>query len=193
MGANTVYVELPSGTILETDRPDLWKEAKRVPKRVGETKLREESLTYLRGILFPGDTVYCVLRGVSSSGMYRRISLLAAPRDGTTSPIVRARAEPFVIDGYAIRVGIGSRPRGRADGIGVGGCGMDMGFALVYELSQMLFPNGYGCIGKGCPSNDHSNGDRDYTLHAEPGTGLQGVGFAHWHKSGGYALKHKWL
>lgn len=30
-----------------------------------------------------------------------------------------------------------------------------------------------------CPSNDHSNGDRDYTQHH--------------HSSGGYALSHRWL
>lgn len=37
----------------------------------------------------------------------------------------------------------------------------------------------FECIGHGCPSNDHCNGDRDYTPHH--------------HNSGGYALKHRWL
>ena len=54
-----------------------------------------------------------------------------------------------------------------------------MGFAVIYELSQALFPKGFECIGEKCPSNDHSNGDRDYTPHH--------------HNSGGYALKHRWM
>lgn len=33
-------------------------------------------------------------------------------------------------------------------------------------ISRVLYPQGFGCIGEGCPSNDHSNGDRDYTPHA---------------------------
>lgn len=65
-------------------------------------------------------------------------------------------------------------------GLTVGGCGMDMGFHLVYNLSRVLFPSGFECIGKGCPSNDHSNGDRNYEPHRHTG-------------DGGYAIKHRWL
>src|SRR3990167_5500047 len=64
-------------------------------------------------------------------------------------------------------------------GVRVGGCGMDMGFHLVYNLSRVLFPDGFDCIGKDFPANDHSNGDRDYKPHT--------------HKDGGYALKQRWL
>ena len=58
---------------------------------------------------------------------------------------------------------------------------MDMGFALVYDLSRTLYPDGFECIGKDaqCPSNDHSNGDRNYAKHN--------------HKDGGYALRQRWL
>jgi hypothetical protein len=45
---------------------------------------------------------------------------------------------------------------------------MDMGFHVVYNLSSALYRGGFGCIGDKpvrCPSNDHSNGDRDYTPH----------------------------
>ena len=35
------------------------------------------------------------------------------------------------------------------------------------------------CIGAGCPSNDHINGDRNHTPHL--------------HESGGYALRQRWI
>ena len=57
---------------------------------------------------------------------------------------------------------------------------MEMGFSLVYTLSSTLYPEGFKCIGYGrCPSNDHRNGDRDYSPHQ--------------HDSGGYAINHEWL
>jgi len=42
-----------------------------------------------------------------------------------------------------------------------------------------LFSGGFTCPGKDCPSNDHSNGDRDYTPHM--------------HTDPGYALRQRWL
>jgi hypothetical protein len=82
---------------------------------------------------------------------------------------------------------------------------MDMGFHLVYTLSYALYPQGFGCVGERCPSNDHSNGDRDYTPHGcydengaledrEPGPGeLRDGCRRHWHRDGGYALTQRWL
>jgi hypothetical protein len=75
---------------------------------------------------------------------------------------------------------------GKRDGVIVGGCGMDMGFHLISELSATLFPDGFGCTGDKCPSNDHTNGDREYTPHIAGAT-------VRWHKSGCYALRHRWL
>lgn len=71
-------------------------------------------------------------------------------------------------------------PRAKDGSLKVGGCGMDMGFPVVYNLSATLFRDGFDCIGKGCPSNDHSNGDRNYEPHRH----------AH---AGGYALSSRWL
>jgi hypothetical protein len=127
---------------------------------------QEECRERLQSLIKPGDTVYCVLRHVSRSGMMRVIDLHII-KDGEPVWIGRTVAD-FL--GYSYK----------DNGLRVTGCGMDMGFAVVYELSHKLFPDGFGCIGKNCPSNDHSNGDRDYT----PG---------HPHTSGGYALKHRWI
>lgn len=161
---------------------------------------RDEAREQLRKLLKPGDIVECILRHVSRSGMRREISLYGPGREW--------------LDGYAARA-LGLR-RGKHDGIVMVGCGMDMGFALVYELSHALWPDGFGCIGddgngKRCPANDHNNGDRDYTPHCEATactsdhvTGCACVpvdgperwrnGPAHWHAAaGGYALRHRWL
>lgn len=146
--------------------------------------------------LAPGDTLYTILRHVSTSGMTRDIGLVILKDGDALHP------------NYAGAALLGLSPApGHRDGIRVGGCGMDMGFHLVSNLGRVLFPDGFGCIGKGCPSNDHSNGDRDYTPHREEtvctpacttviprGTiGHLHSGNKHWHRSGDYALKHRWL
>lgn len=142
---------------------------------------RAEAIEQLRKWLQPGDTVYTVLRHVSRSGMQREISLYVI-KDG----------EPQWLDGYASKA-LGERI-GKREGLVVGGCGMDMGFHLVYNLSRTLFADGHGCVGERCPSNDHSNGDRDYTPHElSVEEMVYGRSHEHWHRDGGYALRHRWI
>ncbi len=141
-----------------------------------------ETLSYLK----PGDTVSTVLRSVSRSGMSRQIGVVTGGGDSMSFP------------NWATARLIGATLNKSGDGVKMGGCGMDMGFALVYELSSALFPDGFGCIGEKCPSCDHSNGDRDYTPHdAHPQVCTDNpdscTGNKHWHKSGGYALRHRWI
>jgi hypothetical protein len=78
----------------------------------------------------------------------------------------------------------------RREGLRLQGCGMDMGFHAVYNLAASLWPKGFGCVGEKCPSNDHSNGDRDYTPHKPEGLKPQ---TEHWHADGGYALRSRWI
>jgi hypothetical protein len=83
------------------------------------------------------------------------------------------------VSGYAWSVGLGegAHPNDQSDGgLKIGGCGMDMGFALVYALGRKLYPDGFDCAGERCPSNDHCN--RVEATH---------------HKDGGYALRHAWI
>ena len=132
-----------------------------------QTAEREDQIATLRDLLKPGDTVYTKLINVSRSGMYRVIDLFVI-RDNQPMRITWGAAQ--LLEGYDTR----------HEGAKASGCGMDMGFHLVYNLSYVLFPDGFECLGKdGCPSCDHSNGDRDYTSHC--------------HKDGGYALRHRWL
>lgn len=126
----------------------------------------------LREILKPGDTVYTTLEHVSRSGMMRVVNLRVFRDDAP----LRLTWSACKATGYKYNT--------RHEGMELGGCGMDMGFAAVYALSSALFPDGFDCIGEAarCPSNDHSNdrGTRDYspTRH---------------HASGGYALLQRWL
>ena len=126
-------------------------------------EVKRQSLESLHKILKPGDTVSTILRHVSRSGMQREISLYATQGD-----------QNICLDWYASNV-LGNR-RGKHDGLVIGGAGMDMGFALVYELSYQMFPTGFDCIGDKCPGNDHFN--RVKAKH---------------HKDGGYALKQRWM
>lgn len=135
---------------------------------------KEAAIRQLREMLKPGDTVKTILRHVSRSGMSRSISVVVNGEDVT---YLAARA-------------MGEKYPDRYDGITVGGCGMDMGFHLVYNLSRTLFPV-YDCTGsrydtpegaKGCPSNDHVN--------SGPKRDDYRVGTAH---SDGYALHQRWM
>lgn len=130
---------------------------------------------YLLDALEAGDTIYTVHRHRSASGMTHAISLF-----------VIVDGKPLNLD-YAVS---NKWPKDfktdqRHGGVKRTGMGMDMGFDLVYSLARHLFPKGHGCVGEKCPSNDHSNGDRDYTPHRE--------GAEHWHNDGGYALLHRWI
>jgi len=150
-------------------------------------KAREE----LRGMLKPGDTVYTILRHCSRSGMQRTIDAVTMRNGDGVSSL-----------GPRVAVAIGAKFDRDRWGTKMGGCGMDMGFHLVYNLSYALNPGGFGCIGEGCRSNDHSNGDSDYRPHIddcpqspeEVGTDIPRLrSYRHWHSDGGYALSHKWI
>lgn len=89
----------------------------------------------------------------------------------------------------------------RRQGVRVSGCGMDMGFHLVYTLSRVLFPDGFGlpCSTEGC---EFRPATREEALQAEevatPGVtphefrGRNGSRFG-WDGDGGYALRHEWI
>lgn len=125
---------------------------------------RNDNIEHLKSLLKPGDTIYTILRHVSRSGMYQAIDLVVI-RDGGALDISHL-AGPLL-------EGNDSRHNGACK---ASGCGMDMGFALVYGLSSILWPDGFSCIGEGCPSNDHVNGEN-----------------TKFHRSGGYALRQRWL
>jgi hypothetical protein len=166
------YVQLESGTIFETADVSLWPEAKRLSKAKGKVAMREFAFTELHKILRPGDDVTCILRNVSRSGMSRRIDFYAPGKTTDSGMLYLTQFFAWLLD---------EKMSKGEQGMVVGGCGMDMGFHIVYNASSALWPKGFQCIGvkRRCPSNDHSNGDRNYARHL--------------HASGGYALRHRWL
>lgn len=105
-------------------------------------------------LLAPGATVYTQLRHASASGMQRRISLHVV--HGGQIRCVDTLAADLMGDKIH-----------KDGGIVVNGCGMDMGFHLVYSLGASLWP-------QGTPEpHGTRNGEPDST--------------------GGYALHHEWL
>lgn len=93
-------------------------------------KQREESLAQLREHFTPGQTVYTVLRHVSSSGMTRDISVITIDAAGE---VRQWDYHVAMVLGYSLA---------KREGIRVGGAGMDMGFHLVYGLGRALWPKG---------------------------------------------------
>ena len=135
--------------------------------------------------LKPGDTVYTILRRVSRSGMQREIGVVQLTKNGPRHP------------NWAVAVLLGL-PLNRSgfDGVKVGGCGMDMGFHLVYSLSAALFPGGFGVEGElplgrkirpTSPENAALAIARGAKFYGRNGDA------SGWDNDGGYALRHEWL
>ncbi len=124
---------------------------------------KAEALASLREMLKPGDTVYCVLRHRAASGMSRVIDLLIAVDDyETIYPLKSADTAEYPgqrdYDAKPKRKRIGTRIRSigwlaykagagdgwddKQSGIRIRGCGMDMGFEIVYRLGNRLWPEG---------------------------------------------------
>lgn len=156
--------------------------------------------------LVPGSTLYTTTLHTSRSGMTRHIKVVRI--DGHT---------PHDISGL---VAAATGARWHDDGgMVVGGCGMDMGFSLVYDLSRTLYPNGHLCAGeRTCRSNDHSNDygqaarqareelalkDLDWTkvehsvYRAQIEDVIEREGLTYrvgrMHSDGGYAISQRWL
>lgn len=104
-----------------------------------------DAIEYLRKHIKPGDRVYTTLTHVSRSGMSRSIKVCIVVGD-----------EIVDISGWVGRALDEPRDHKRG-GVKVGGCGMDMGFHVVYCLGRALFPDGFRCCGERCQSHDHNN------------------------------------
>ena len=122
--------------------------------------LSEYQKEHVKWIKRTRPTVYTVCKHVSSSGMLRVIDCFVI-RDN----------KPINVSHLIEAYGLYKRDK-RRNGVRVSGCGMDMGFAVVYGLSNEIFPKGF----KYRKNEHHRNGDpsnRD--------------------RMGGYALKQEWL
>ena len=99
-------------------------------KAIAKENEQEQLISTLREWMPEGTTVYTILRGVSRSGMQRIIS-----------PIVFQNGEPIFPESNIAKL-LGWN-LAKDQGIKVTGAEMDMGFHLVYTLSQALYGEGY--------------------------------------------------
>lgn len=127
---------------------------------------QENAVARLREILPPGTTVYVILRHVSRSYMQRSLSVVVGSVE--VSEVLGPYRFGITDITHWVRQAIDGKFDREHGGIICRGAGMDMGWHLVSNLSRVLYPDGFGCIGPSCPANDHVNGDRDYTPHGEP-------------------------
>jgi hypothetical protein len=173
-----------------------------------QRELREQAIDRLLApdgyALKPGDTLYTTTLHTSRSGMSRNIKVVrildGKPTD-ISGLVARATGSRWADDG----------------GVTVGGCGMDMGFSLIYDLSRTLHPRGFLCAGSGvCHSNDHSNDYGTASRMADEALGFtvhdRREHFTEWrakvqdlldntlnyrgdrhHDDGGYAISQRWL
>lgn len=111
-----------------------------------------------------GDTVYTILRHRSASGMSRIIDCKHVDKQGRITHI-----------GYNVARALGYTWDSQREGMRVGGCGMDMGFHVVYSLGSVLWGHGKDSEASKQGVVTGRNGD------TQPET------------DGGYLLKHSWL
>lgn len=165
-----------------------------------------EAIAILKEILQPGDAVYTIVKSVAKSGMSRTISCYVIkdnePR-WISRLVAKATDSNYDDDKEAVKIG---------------GCGMDLGFALVYELSRALFPDGFAPMdhngrvvgirpvdGKtvNVDIGKHMRNDGPVSLDKRKIEYLRGQGWkfpngrnrddSGWDNDGGYALKQRWL
>lgn len=133
----------------------------------------------LRDIFRPGSTAATVLRHCSASGMTRAITVHDLRDAGRyLSPRVAVAADMDWSDRY--------------EAISVSGCGMDMGFSVVYDLAATLYGHA-------------SDGRSPRMQPAVPMTPLEKRRLADWRRrerarsphyantSGGYAISQRWI
>lgn len=120
----------------------------------------ERAKSFLKRELKPGTTVYHAIKHVASSGMSRSISFY------------------LVIDkqikciNWEIANVLDMKHDAKHGGLRVHGCGMDMGFSIVYNLGRAIYPKGFKLPkGKYGRNGDTSGFDKD----------------------GGYAFKSEWI
>jgi len=122
-----------------------------------------ESKSYLKKLFTVNKIIYCKLDHVSQSGMTRHISFYVARKNR-------------IIDISLHISNVTKHKRSKNGGLIVGGCGMDVGFAVVYNLGYCLYPKGFRSSERN-RCNGMKPTDKGYN----------------WDKDGGYRLKHSWL
>ena len=101
-------------------------------KTMSKKQQKKESLENLKKWVKEGDTIYYIIRNVSSNGMYRHIDFYKFEVDENKQiqkywlsyHIAKALEYPF---------------KEKTNSVGVSGCGMNMGFSVICNLGYALF------------------------------------------------------
>ena len=123
-------------------------------------KLDKWDINTIRWIRKTRPTIYTTLEHVSNSGMFRIMGVHAIKNN-----------KPLCLNSLVEKLTGYKRDRHK-EGLRVSGCGMNMGFAVVYSFSSAAFPTGF----KYRKNEHHRNGDPSTT-----------------DKDGGYALRQVWF
>lgn len=106
---------------------DDWQQISQAKGKELEKQQARDSLKNIFNLLPPDQRViYCVLRSVSKSGMSRVIDFYTIENN-----------RPQYLSGL-IRMALGYR-MAKNGGLVVGGCGMDMGFHVVYTVASVIY------------------------------------------------------
>jgi hypothetical protein len=115
-------------------------------KKSERDERKAKAIQDLRDILPPGSTVYLTLSRVSRSGMSRVIKCIAkTEHEGDAGKWEDMQDISWHI-AHALEY-----PLVREEGVRIGGCGMDMGLALIDNLS-------YAVYGKPSPQKRYGGG-----------------------------------
>ena len=108
------------------------------------TTARDEAIERLRQWLKPGDTVWTILRHCSRGHTRRTIDLihLTTKYPANVQCASAGEVQVLALSWNAADI-LGLKHDRDREGLIINGCGEDMGFRLVYELSKALFDDGY--------------------------------------------------
>ncbi len=102
---------------------------------------KAEAMEYLKRNLAEGDTVFYIVKNVSNSGMYRHIDFYTFKVKDVFDE-GEPRVQKVWLSGAISKV-LGYPLKQKTNSLGVSGCGMNMGFAVIYNLAEVLFDDGY--------------------------------------------------
>lgn len=148
------YMQSESGRIFTTSSPEYHKNDKKLTKKEGEKLYIEQCKNELLELVKPNDKIYINVVSVSNSGMSRKM----------TFHIVQGKEIRNITHLVSIVAGYNTDNNYN---LKVSGCGMDMGFSVVYNLGRCLWRDGTP------ESHGTRNGVADF--------------------DGGYALKHSYI
>lgn len=96
-------------------------------------QIRNECINNLKNWIKEDDTIYYIVKNVSSSGMYRHIDFYKF--DVADGKIVKSWLS------YNIAKALDYPFKEKTNCVGVSGCGMNMAFHVISQMAEALFGN----------------------------------------------------